>query len=193
MSALCIALVLCVFGSALAQGGGKTSDLSAVQRLELMRSKLETLRRSLNSAINSLPAKTGDKDKPSPDDPRERLRGLEKEVGSILSEVSDVRAKQDRAERYDPIVLEQLETSTADVDVRVQAGLQATAGARSATASAPTSSPKKKKKGKFLGLFGGGGDDKYAELTGTVAPGRDRVLFEEAAKQVRKEIGRAHV
>jgi outer membrane protein assembly factor BamD len=186
MSALCIALVLCVFGSALAQGGGKTSDLSAVQRLELMRSKLETLRRSLNSAINSLPAKTGDKGKPSPDDPRERLRGLEKEVGSILSEVSDVRAKQDRDERYDPIVLEQLETSTADVDVRVQAGLQATAGARSATASAPTSSPKKKKKGKFLGLFGGGGDDKYAELTGTVAPGRDRVLFEEAAKQVRK-------
>ena len=186
VAALCIALILCICGSALAQGGGKTSDLSPVQRLELMRSKLESLRRSLNGAINSLPAKTADKDKPAPDDPRERLRGLDKEVGSILSEVNNTRVKQDRAERYDPIVLEQLETSVADVDVRVQAGLQATAGARSATAATTTSSPKKKKKGKLFGLFGGGDDDKYSELTGTVAPGRDRVLFEEAARQVRK-------
>jgi len=45
---------------------------------------------------------------------------------------------------------------------------------------------KKKKKGRFFGLLGGGGDDKYEELTSTVAPGRDRVLFEEAATQVRK-------
>src|SRR6185503_18632774 len=53
------------------------------------------------------------------------------------------------------------------------------------TAAVSTAAPKKKKKGKFFGLFGSG-DEKYAELTGTVAPGRDRVLFEEAAKQVRK-------
>ncbi|MBV9956771.1 MAG: outer membrane protein assembly factor BamD, partial [Acidobacteria bacterium] len=31
------------------------------------------------------------------------------------------------------------------------------------------------------------GDDKYEELTGTVAPGRDRELFELAAKEVRKD------
>ncbi|HET6669050.1 MAG TPA: outer membrane protein assembly factor BamD [Pyrinomonadaceae bacterium] len=185
LTALCVALVFCIANNTFAQGGIKTSELSPVQRLEVMRSKLESLRRSLGSAINSLPAKSADKDKPNPDDPRERLRGLDKEVGSILSEVNDIRGKQDRAERYDTIVLERLETSVADVDVRVQAGLQATAGARSASANTATSS-KKKKKGKFLGLFGGGGDEKYAELTGTVAPGRDRVLFEEAAKQVRK-------
>ena len=185
-AALLVALIFCLSSNSFAQAGSKTSDLSPVQRLELMRSKLEALRRSLGSAINSLPAKSGDKDKPDPDDPRTRLRGLDKEVGSILSEVNDIRGKQDRAERYDTIVLERLETSVADMDLRVQAGLQATAGARSATASAGTAPAKKKKKGKFLGIFGGGGDDKYAELTGTVAEGRDRVLFEEAAKQVRK-------
>jgi outer membrane protein assembly factor BamD len=35
-------------------------------------------------------------------------------------------------------------------------------------------------------LLGGGGDDKYAELTGAAVAGRDRVLFEEGAKEVRK-------
>lgn len=185
IAALCLALLVCLSSNTFAQATGKTSDLSPVQRLEVMRSKLDSLRRSLGSAINSLPAKASDKDKPNPDDPRERLRGLDKEVGSILSEVNDIRGKQDRAERYDTSVLERLETSVADIDLRVQAGLQATASARSATANAGTTPAKKKKKGKFFGLFGGG-DEKYAELTGTVAPGRDRVLFEEAAKQVRK-------
>ncbi len=185
IAALCFALLVCLSSNTFAQATARTSDLSPVQRLEVMRSKLDSLRRSLGSAINSLPARASDKDKPNPDDPRERLRGLDKEVGSILSEVNDIRGKQDRAERYDTSVLERLETSVADIDLRVQAGLQATAGARSATANAGTAPAKKKKKGKFFGLFGGG-DEKYAELTGTVAPGRDRVLFEEAAKQVRK-------
>ena len=187
LAALCVAFGLGITSFARAQGGSNaaSSDLSATQRLEVMRSKLESMRRSLTSAIQSIPAKTNDKEKPSADDPRERLRGLDKEVGSILSEVNDTRGKQDRSERYDITVLERLEASVTDIDVRVQAGLQATAGARSSAVAVSTGAPKKKKKGKFLGLFGGG-DEKYAELTGTVAPGRDRVLFEEAAKQVRK-------
>ena len=37
----------------------------------------------------------------------------------------------------------------------------------------------------MFGLFGGG-EDKYADLTGAAVAGRDRVLFEEAAKEVRK-------
>ena len=185
--AACVALSLCLLSNTFAQTGGQTKDLSPHQRLEVMRSKLDSMRRSLNSAINSLPASATDKDKPNPDDPRERLRGLDKEVGSILSEVNDVRGRQERAERYEATVLDRLETSVADIDLRVQAGLQATAGARSSAATATTATPaKKKKKGKLFGLFGGGGDDKYEELTGTVAAGRDRVLFEEAAKQVRK-------
>ncbi|MDQ3818929.1 MAG: outer membrane protein assembly factor BamD [Acidobacteriota bacterium] len=83
------------------------------------------------------------------------------------------------------------------MNTRVQAGLQATASARTAasdttattatTATASSSQKRdKKKKGKFLGIFGGGGDNKYAELTDTVAPGRDRQLFEVAAHEIRK-------
>jgi outer membrane protein assembly factor BamD len=183
-----LSLLFIASATSFAQNNAQT-ELSAAQRLDVMTSKLDSMRRSLNNAISSMAPQTNDdkKAKPNADDPRERLRGLEKEVGSILSEVSDIRAKHDRAERYDTTTLDRLEGSVKDIDTRVQAGLQATASARStSSAKDVAASPKKKKKGKFLGLFGGGGDDKYAELTGTVAPGRDRVLFEEAAKQVRK-------
>ena len=94
------------------------------------------------------------------------------------------RGKQERSEAYDQTILDRLETSVADLNNRVQAGLQATASAR--TAAVSTSDSKKKKKGKFFGIFGGGDDNKYEELTGTVAAGRDRVLFVEAANEVRK-------
>lgn len=184
---ICTALVLALAGAALAQGGGTQSDLSALQRLDVMRSKLDSMRRSLNSAISQLgSASQSDKDKKNPDDPRVRLQGLEKEVGSILSEVNDIRGKQERSERVDPTTFDRLETSVTEMNTRVQAGLQATASARTTGATASAAPAKKKKKGKLFGLFGGGGDDKYEELTGTVAAGRDRVLFEEAVKEVRK-------
>ncbi len=188
--AICGALMLAfACSTALAQRSSTQSELSAIQRLDVMRSKLELMRRSLNSAMSSMEPKSsssGEKEKKNPDDPRERLRGLDKEVTSILSEVNDVHGKQDRSERYDPTIIDRLETSVADINTRVETGLQATAGARTGAANASSASAKKKKKGHFFGLLGGGGDDKYAELTGTVAPGRDRVLFEEAAKEVRK-------
>ena len=185
---ICVALIVTLTGVALAQGRSQ-SELSPLQRLDVMRSKLESMRRSLTSAIASIDPKSasqGDKEKKNPDDPRERLRGLDKEVGSILSEVNDIHGKQERSERYDQTVLDRLETSVADINTRVQAGLQATAGARTNVVSSGPAPEKKKKKGRFFGLLGGGGDDKYEELTGTVAAGRDRVLFEEAAKEVRK-------
>jgi outer membrane protein assembly factor BamD len=160
------------------------SELSTDQRLNVMTSKLETMRRSLNSAINAI-GKSDNKDKKqTADDPVVRLRGLEKEVSSLVSEVSDIRSKNDRAERYDTTALDRLEAAVAEMNTRVDAGLQSTASAR--TASANATQPKKKKKRGFLGLFGGGGDDKYADLTGAAVAGRDRVLFEEAAKEVRK-------
>jgi outer membrane protein assembly factor BamD len=180
---ICAALALALAAGALAQG--TQNELSAVQRLEVMRSKLESLRRSLSGAISSMDPQSA-AEKKNPDDPRERLRGLDKEVGSVISEVSDIRSKQDRSDRYDPTILDRLETSVADLNTRVQAGLQATAGARSGNVTASTTATKKKKKGRLFGLLGGGGGDKYEELTGTVAAGRDRVLFEEAAKEVRK-------
>ncbi len=178
-----LAIGMLIFGltdATLAQQPRTQSELSAVQRMDVMISKLETMRRSLNSAIASMNPSTEkgkdekgkDKAKTNVDDPVVRLRGLEKEVGSVLSEVNDLHAKQDRAERYDATALDR--------------SLQSTAGARSAAAgSSSASATKKKKKGHLFGLFGGG-DDKYADLTGAPAPGRDRVLFEEAAKEVRK-------
>ncbi|HKR01014.1 MAG TPA: outer membrane protein assembly factor BamD [Pyrinomonadaceae bacterium] len=165
---------------ALAQNGEGTP----VQRLEVMRQRLDSLRRSLNSAVASMNSKdSGDKkdDKSAADDPRARLRGLEQEVSSVLSEVNNIRAKYDRADRVEGSDLSRLEASVSDLTTRVNAGLQATASSRNAAAP-----EKKKKKGKFLGIFGGGGDDKYADLTEEVAPGRDRELFEVAAKEVRK-------
>jgi len=179
---ICATLIVGLAGVALAQKSAQ-SELPALQRLDVMRSKLESMRRSLNSGLSSMGS--SDKDNKNLDDPRVRLRNLDKEVGALLSEVNDLRGKQERSERYDQTSLERLETSVAELNTRVETGLQATAGARTSSAASSTSSNKKKKKGKFFGLFGGGGNDKYEELTGTVAPGRDRVLFEEAAKEVR--------
>ena len=181
---ICATLVLALAATALAQGGAQ-SEQSALQRLDVMRSKLDLMRRSLNSAISSMAAQS-EKEKKNPDDPRERLRGLDKEVASILTEVNEIRGKQERSERYDPTILGRLETSVAEINTRVEAGLQATASARAGASSSSAAPAKKKKKGRLFGLLGGGDDDKYEDLTGTVAPGRDRVLFEEAAKEVRK-------
>ncbi len=178
----CAVLLLALTGITVAQQSG--SDLPTLQRLDVMRSKLDSMRRSLTSAVSSMPAAT-DQEKKNPDDPRNRLKGLDEEVGSLLSEVNDLRSKHERSERFDTTVLDRLETSVADLNTRVQNGLQTTASARTATARSSGDS-KKKKKGKFLGIFGGGGDEKLEELTGTVAPGRDRVLFVEAANEVRK-------
>lgn len=187
--AIC-AVVLSGAAFAAAQGPGSQtpSGLSTVQRMDVMRSKLEAMRRSLDSAIAGVNAKdTGDKEK-NPDDPRVRLRNLEKEVGSIQSELSDLRGKEDRAEKYDASLLDTLETSVAELNTRVENVLQATAAARtSGTETSSTYQPKPQKgKRRLFGLLPGKSNDKYSELTGSVAPGRDRVLFLEATRQVRK-------
>jgi outer membrane protein assembly factor BamD len=175
-----------VFGlpeTGFAQRPGGQTELSTHQRLDVMDSKLDLMRRSLSSALKSMEDKSKDK-KTNADDPVVRLKGLEKEVSSLTSEVNDIRTKHDKAEKYDTNAVDRLETSVADLNTRVESALQQTAGARNAVASGSSDKKKKKKRG-FLGLFGGG-DDKYADLTGAAVAGRDRVLFEEAAKEVRK-------
>ena len=162
-----------------------------LQRLEVMRSRLEALRRSLNGALAGFNAQDKN-EKSSADDPRERLRGLEKEANSVLGEINDVVSKLQRSERIETDRVDKLEAATNDLDSRVQVALRETASQRSQTAGTETGIKRNKKKKKFL-LFGGGDDDKYEELTATIAPGRDRVLFEEAAQEVRKgryEVGR---
>ena len=69
------AMIALLSSLAMAQTGSQPpSGLSNVQRLDVMRSKLEALRRSLDSAIAGVNAKdSGDKTKDA-DDPRARLR-----------------------------------------------------------------------------------------------------------------------
>ena len=76
---LVVALALATAGVAAGQASNNQSSqngLSNLQRLDIMRSKLESLRRSLDSAIAAVNSKdTGTKEKKNADDPRERLRG----------------------------------------------------------------------------------------------------------------------
>lgn len=198
--AICAMLILSAFApiTVRAQQQNRTqqagSDATPGQRLDILRSRLDALRRSLNGAIAGFNAQ--DKgEKKSAEDPRERLRGMEKEVSSVFSEVNDAISKVQRSERVETDKIDKLEASVNDLDARVQVALRETASQRNYSASTGTETGIKrdaKKKKKFL-LFGGGNKDKYAELTGTIAPGRDRVLFEEAAHEVRKgnyEVGR---
>ena len=183
-----IALSNAAVASAQRTGNQTPSAFSNVQRMDVMRSKLDAMRRSLDSAIAGLNAKdTGDKQQ-NADDPRVRLRNLEKEVNSLQNDLNDLRGREDRAEKYDASKLDELETSVNELNTRVEAGLQATAGARAAAADNSSTYKPKPQKGKrrLFGLLPGKSNDKYGELTGTVAPGRDRALFVEAAHQVRK-------
>src|SRR5712692_3707325 len=189
--ALAIGLLAVSFAATTFAQGSKTSIQSGqsnMQRLDVMRSKLEAMRRSLDSAIAAINAKdTGDKKK-NPDDPRERLRGLDKEVGSVLSEVNDLHSKEDKSEKYDSSKLDTLEESVAELNTRVEAGLQATAGARKAGSETASNYRPKPEKGKrrLFGLLPGKSGEKYSELLTGSAPGRDRELFTEATKEVRK-------
>ena len=177
-----IPLVQPATASALPSAQGQ-NDASNLQRLNIMKSKLEAMRRSLSSAIAAI--NSGDKGgkEKNADDPRERLRGLDKEVGSLLSEVNDLITKDEKAEKYDTSRIGSLETSVTELNTRVESGLQSTASARGGETA--NYRPKQKSGRRLFGLLPGKKNDKYEELTGTVAPGRDRVLFIEAAKEVR--------
>jgi len=176
------------------QSSRAQSEGTAATRLEVMRQRLETARRTLNGAIAGLNAgddkQKKDKDQKATDDPASRLRGLEKEAGSLQSDVADLRAKVDRGEKYEISDVEKLESAFADLNGRIDAGLQATAGARrdATLVSGNSTSKKNKKKKGFFGRILGRGDDEgeYDELVGGIAPGRDRQLFEEAARLARK-------
>ncbi|HEX8127514.1 MAG TPA: outer membrane protein assembly factor BamD [Pyrinomonadaceae bacterium] len=171
------------------------SEGTATQRLEVIRQRLDTSRRTLNGAIAGLNAagddkQKKDKDKKATDDPASRLRGLEKEINSLQKDVAEQRGKLDRGEKYEISDVEKLEAAAAELNGRIETALQATAGARreAAVASGGSTSKTNKKKPGFFGRLLGRGDDdgEYDELVGGIAPGRDRQLFEEAAKLSRK-------
>ena len=170
---------------------------SVSQRLDVMRQKLETMRRSVESAASVLKDENKD-DKSKKDDksrvetPLGRLRGLGKEASSLQSEVNTLRGKVDRAEKYEISEIDQLEATVGELQTRTDNALTETAGARANPESAEGKAREVKKKKKFLGIFGGGTDE-YEELIGTVTPGRDRELFIVATREVRKnnyDVGR---
>jgi len=184
-----LALSIAAFGQA------KPGDGSPAQRLEVMRQKLETIRRSAASAGAVLKeegkdekAEKGDKNaKESLDTPAARLHSVEKEASSLQSEVNSLRGKVDRAEKFEISDLDQLEASVADLQHRSDSVQIETAQARSNPGSEEGKPREKQKKKKFLGIFGGGGNDEYEELIGSVSPGRDRELFVVATREVRKK------
>lgn len=172
----------------------KPGDGSIAQRLEVMRQKLENVRRSLTSAANAF--KDDDKskkDNKSLDTPVSRLRAMEKEASSLQSEVNSLIGKVDRSEKYDAADIDQLEISVSELVSKADALLLETAKERANPVSQVGKEREIKKKKKFLGIFGGGGNDEYDELIGTVTPGRDRELFIVATREIRKrnfDVGR---
>jgi outer membrane assembly lipoprotein YfiO len=172
------------------QAQTKPGEGTTAQRLEVMGQKLETMRRSLKSAASVLEQEnksTKKDDKENLDSPHARLVNLEKEAAKLQSEVNDLKGKVDRSEKFEATDVDQAEQSVADLQARADKAQMETASAR-ATPDSPVGKPREvKKKGKFLGIFGGGGNDEYDELIGNVSPGRDRELFIVATREVRKK------
>ena len=187
-SVLAFSLVICLAGLGLGQV--KKGEGTPGQRLEVMSQKLETMRRSLKSQISVLEQENGsDKkgEKENADSPHARLSALEKETSRLQSDVNNLKGKVDRSEKYEAADIDQAEQSVGDLQSRVDKAETETASARAQVESPVGKERTVKKKGKFLGIFGGGGNDEYDELIGNVAPGRDRELFIVATREVRKK------
>ena len=174
------------------------STSTPLQRLEVMRQKLDAMRRSLDSTMSVMKDEAkGDKSKKdnpdSLDTPLSRLKSLDKEASGLSSEVNNLRGKVDRAEKYEMTDIDSIEERVAEFQSRVDRTFLETASARANPVSDVGKPRTVKKKKKFLGIFGGGGEDEYDELIGSVVPGRDRELFIEATRNVRKnryDVGR---
>jgi len=188
-------LVVAASGVVNAQKAGDGTDL---QRLEVMRDKLERMRRSLSTTASVLREENKD-DKSKKDDdkkletPLGRIVALEKDASRLQSDINGVRGRVDRGEKYERSDVNTLEQQVSEMQTRVDNALVETASARQNPTLTAGQPREKKKKKKFLGIFGGGGDDEYEELLGSVSPGRDRELFVVATREVRKrnnDVGR---
>src|SRR6476620_2924016 len=113
----------------------KKGDGTAMQRIDVLLQKLETMRRSLNSAASVLKqegkddkAKKDDKEKA--DTPLGRLNSIEKEAARLHSDANSLRGKVDRAEKYEPGDVDQLEQAVSELQSRVDTAQLETAQAR---------------------------------------------------------------
>ena len=189
---LVISFAISAFGQA------KPADGTELQRLDAMSTKLNTMKRSLSSAAAVMKEenkddKTKKNDRENLESPLGRLLSLEKEASRLNSDVGNLRGKIDRSEKHERTEVDLLEQAVADLQGRVDKIQLETANARANPASKVGTVREIKKKKKFLGIFGGGGNDEYDELIGSVTPGRDRELFVVATREVRKrnyDVGR---
>lgn len=189
--------LLAILSFALPFAAQTRNDATPIQRLDVMRQKLETMRRSLGGAMSVIKeenksdkAKKDDKDKP--ETPLGRLTGLEKEAARLQAEVNSLRGKVDRSEKFEISEVDQLETAVGEFQARVDVALVETANARANPQSTVGQPREVKKKCKLIILFCTGNDE-YDQLIGNVTPGRDRELFIIATREVRKnnyDVGR---
>ncbi|HMT09506.1 MAG TPA: outer membrane protein assembly factor BamD [Pyrinomonadaceae bacterium] len=177
--------LLTLSGLAVAQDG------SDAQRISIMSDKLNAIRRSLGSSESALKAEAKaakEKVEETADSPISRVRSLDKEASRLQSDISNIRGKIDRGEKYERKDLDSLEQSVSDLQSRVDKFQTETATARAnASESREGQTREIKKKKKFLWIFGGKGNDEFDELLGTVTPGRDKELFVVATREVRKK------
>jgi len=173
-------------------------DGTDLQRIDVMRDKLERIRRSIGSVITVLKEENKE-DKAKKDDekkletPLGRLVALEKDASRLQSDVNSIRGKVDRGEKYERTDVDTLEQSVSEFQARADTAQLEVAAGRATPISTVGQAREKKKKKKFLGIFGGGGNDEYEELLGNVQVGRDRELFVVATREVRKrnyDVGR---
>jgi outer membrane protein assembly factor BamD len=190
----CLSLAIAAQTPKPQDGGGSQS-----QRMEVMRQKLDIMRRSLNGALSGLKddakedrTKKEKDDKTALDTPVSRLKALEKEADGLASQVNNLLGKMNRSEKYEASDIDSYEASVSELQTRVDGTLLETAKERGNPVSDVGKPREIKKKKKFLGIFGGGTDE-YEELIGSVAPGRDKELFIVATREVRRknhEVGR---
>jgi outer membrane assembly lipoprotein YfiO len=188
--AVLVALIALTSGVVITVAQGKSSDNTPIQRVNVMTDKLDRMKRSLNSAIGVLRDESGAKkdDEKNVATPIGRLVALEKDVNRIYSDVSSLRGKLDRSEKYESKDLDSLEATVAELQTRVDTAQTETAALRAAPGTGNAAKPKDDKKGggKLFGIFGGTHKDEYQDLVGNVAPGRDRELFVTGTREVRK-------
>jgi hypothetical protein len=103
---LLLFIAILIASTTLASAQGRPGEGTDLQRLEVMREKLDRIRRSLNSVIAVLKEENKE-DKRRKDDekkldtPLGRLVALEKDASRLNSDVNSLRGKADRGEKYE--------------------------------------------------------------------------------------------
>ncbi len=179
-----LSIVFCLALAAFGQEG------SVAQRLDVMRQKLETIKRSAASAASVLKDESKNagkgEEKDNADSPLNRLKAIEKEAQQLQGQVNNLKGRLDRSEKYEAADVDQLEAAVNELQQRSDAVQTDTAAAR-ATQSGVDAKPASGKKKKFLWIFGRKGNEDIDDLVGSVKAGRDRELFVRATLEVRKK------